>query len=111
MPSSSDNRTAAPSALAGNRVTPATTTYRKDVETGGVTHQLVPCPRASSGDLLADTAAAARECTTALEVLIELMEGGVDPIEAVTLLRLYRPLSERLLGVVAQLEAIARRDS
>lgn len=78
-------------------------------EIGGIPHQLVPCPRASSGDLLADTAAAARECTTALEVLIELMEGGVDPLEAVTLLRLYRPMSERLLGAVAQLEAIARR--
>lgn len=79
-------------------------------EIGGLTHQLVPVVvRPCSGDLLGETAAGARECTTALEALISCLADGVDPIEAATLLRLYRPLSERLLGVVAQLEAIARR--
>lgn len=77
---------------------------------GGLVHQLLPVPtRGSSGDVLADTAAGARELTTILETLVGLMDGGIDAVEAAIVLRLFRPHLERLHGVIGQLEAIARR--
>lgn len=79
---------------------------------GGVVHQLVPVHvRAAGVDLLTDAAANSRELSEIVERLAYALasDGRVDAVEASDSLKLVRPALERLCGVCAQLEAIARR--
>lgn len=78
---------------------------------GGELHQLVPVvAHASSGDVLLDAASGSRELGAGVEAIaLSLADGRLDPVEAAAVLHLVRPCSERLLGLCAQLEAIARR--
>lgn len=79
---------------------------------GGLTHQLVPVVvRPCSGDVLADTAEGTREIAVALQAVIARMDGGIDPVEARELAPLYRALTERLAGLTAHVEALARREA
>jgi len=81
---------------------------------GGVVHQLVPVVlRPCTGNVLVDLGGGARELGAIVEEVAGAVagDGKIDAIEAAAALRLVRPHVERLMGVVAQLEAIARRES
>lgn len=78
----------------------------------GDQHQLLPiAARASTGDVLVDVASGARECGALVEMVAVAAADGIDPLEAAVVLRSLRPHLERLHGVCAQLEAIARRSA
>ena len=79
----------------------------------GVMHQLLPVvARPSSGDVMLDAATGIRELGGVVEnAAIAMTDGRIDPIEAAALAKVARPFLERMTGLVAHLEAIARRDA
>lgn len=79
----------------------------------GVMHQLLPVvARPSSGDVMLDAATGIRELGGVVEnAAIAMADGRIDPIEAAALAKVARPFLERMTGLVAHIEALARRDA